>query len=382
LPEVAAVLQPGPIERELETCVAGGAFPGAVLRVSRGKEMLYHAAFGSRSLEPETTPMQADTIFDLSSLTKPLATTTAIMLLVREGKIRLDDRVTRFFPNFGVHGKIQVTIRSLLAHCSGLAGWKPFHKDIVRIEKQGRVSFLSSKGAKEWVYEQIQRDKLDYPTGSKSVYSDLGFILLGGVVELLAQVTLDRFVHERIVRPLGLRSTAFVDLTQLRTRRLAPVTELIAPTERCPWRGKVLCGEVHDDNAWAMGGVAGHAGLFANAADVDALAGRLVACFRGKDDFVPQEIVREFWTKDEAVADSTWALGWDTPTPGSSSAGTRMSRNAVGHLGFTGTSIWIDLERDLRVTLLTNRTHPKRDNERIREARPRIHDAVLEVFGG
>src|SRR6185436_6855448 len=180
LPEVAAVAQPGPIEREVEACIAGGAFPGAVLRVSRGTDILYHAAFGSRSLEPESTPMKADTIFDLASLTKPLATTTAIMLLVREGKIRLDDRVTRFFPNFGVHGKTHVTVRSLLAHCSGLAGWRPFHKEIVRIEKQGRVSFVSSKGAKEWVYEQVQREKPEYPTGSKSVYSDLGFILLGG----------------------------------------------------------------------------------------------------------------------------------------------------------------------------------------------------------
>jgi CubicO group peptidase (beta-lactamase class C family) len=378
---VAAVAQPGPIERELEACIAGGAFPGAVLRVSRGTEVVYHAAFGSRSLEPESTPMRADTIFDLASLTKPLATTTAIMLLVREGKVRLDDRVTRFVPNFGVHGKTHVTVRSLLAHCSGLAHWRPFHKEIVRIEKQGRVSFVSSKGAKEWVYEQVQREKPEYPVGTKSVYSDLGFILLGGVVELLAQIPLDRFVHERIVRPLGLRSTAFVDLTQLRTRRIAPVVDVIAPTERCPWRGKVLCGEVHDDNAWAMGGVAGHSGLFANAADVDTLAGRLLGCLRGRDDFVPQEIVREFWTKDGTVEDSTWALGWDTPSAASSSAGGRMSRHAVGHLGFTGTSIWIDLDRDLRVTLLTNRTHPRRDNERIRDARPRIHDAVMEVFG-
>ena len=120
--------------------------------------------------------------------------------------------------------------------------------------------------------------------------------------------------------------------------------------------------------------------LFANAADVDTLAGRLLGCLRGRDDFVPQEIVREFWTRDATVEDSTWALGWDTPSATSSSAGGRLSRHAVGHLGFTGTSIWIDLDRDLRVILLTNRTHPRRDNERIRDARPRIHDAVMEVL--
>jgi CubicO group peptidase (beta-lactamase class C family) len=205
-------------------------------------------------------------------------------------------------------------------------------------------------------------------------------MLLGELVEVVSRMPIDRFCHERIFRPLGLRATAFVDLSALRTRRLAPVAELIAPTERCPWRKRVLCGEVHDDNAWAMGGVAGHAGLFASAAEVDRLAGRLRACWRGEDDFVPREIVREFWSRDPLVEGSTWALGWDTPSPEGSSAGNRIGRNAVGHLGFTGTSLWIDLERDASVVLLTNRVHPRRDNERIREVRPRIHDAALEAL--
>jgi len=371
------------VEQEMAHAVQRGVFPGAVLLVREGTHVFYLRAFGYRQIEPSRATMAEDTIFDLSSLTKPLATTTAVMLLVRDGKLRLDDRVTRFLHNFGVYGKTHVTIRHLLSHSSGLAAWRPFFKDIQQIEKRGeKVNFLGSSTAKEYVYQAIGREKQESPAGSKAVYSDLGFILLGALVEMASGATLDRFYQERIVRPLGLRATSFIDLGMVRSRRIVPVTEMIAATERCPWRKRVLCGEVHDDNAWAMGGVAGHAGLFANAADVDTLAGRLLACLRGRDDFLPQEIVREFWTKDETVADSTWALGWDTPTPGSSSAGTRMSRNAVGHLGFTGTSIWIDLERDLRVTLLTNRTHPKRDNERIREARPRIHDAVLEVFGG
>jgi CubicO group peptidase (beta-lactamase class C family) len=197
-------------------------------------------------------------------------------------------------------------------------------------------------------------------------------------VELLGRMPLDRFCHERIFRPLGLRSTAFVDLALVRRGRLHTVPAAIAPTERCPWRKKVLCGEVNDDNAWAMGGVAGHAGLFANAAEVDALARRLRACFRGDDDFVPRDVVRQFWRKDQTAADSTWALGWDTPSPVDSSAGTRLGPHAVGHLGFTGTSLWIDLERDVQVTLLTNRVHPRRDNEHIREVRPKVHDAVME----
>jgi CubicO group peptidase (beta-lactamase class C family) len=370
----------GRVAEELERAVAAGAFPGAVILVSQGGRVLHHAAVGSRTFEPAATPMRPDTVFDLSSLTKPLATTTAFMLLVKEKKVQLDDRVTRFFHNFGVHGKTHVTFRQLLAHCSGLAAWRPFHREIEQMERQGRLNFLASRGAKEWVYEQIHRERPEYEIGAKSVYSDLGFMLLGELIELVSRMPLDRFCTERIFRPLGLRATGFIDLTALRTRRLAPVTEMIAPTERCPSRGRVLCGEVHDDNAYAMGGVAGHAGLFATAAEVDALAARLVACWRGDDDFVPREVVQEFWTRDPTVRGSDWALGWDTPAAAHSSAGTRIARRAVGHLGFTGTSLWIDLERELTVVLLTNRVHPTRDNDRIRDVRPRVHDAVVEAL--
>jgi CubicO group peptidase (beta-lactamase class C family) len=364
---------------EIEAAVAAGAFPGAVVLVSQAGRVLYHAAFGQRSREPESTPMRPDTIFDLSSLTKALATTTAFMLLVRERKVVLDDRVTRFFHNFGVHGKTHVTFRHLLAHCSGLAAWRSYYEEVMRIERQ-RVNFLASRGAKEFVYEQIHRERPEYEVGTRTVYSDLGFMLLGELIELVTRMPLDRFCHERIFRPLGLRSTAFIDLTALRARKLAPVTEMIAPTERCPWRKKVLCGEVHDDNAYAMGGVAGHAGLFANATDIDALATRLVACWRGADDFIPEDLVQQFWRRDAAVDGSTWALGWDTPSPSGSSAGRHISRNAVGHLGYTGTSLWIDLERDANAILLTNRVHPRRDDERIRKVRPRVHDAIFEAL--
>jgi CubicO group peptidase (beta-lactamase class C family) len=212
------------------------------------------------------------------------------------------------------------------------------------------------------------------------VYSDLGFILLGAVIEEVSGMTLDRFCHERIFRPLGLRATAFIDLSLLRARRLEPVTEMIAPTERCPWRKKVLCGEVHDDNAYAMGGVAGHAGLFSSAKDLDTILCRLKECYRNTAPFIPQRIVQEFWTRDQAVSDSTWCLGWDTPSPTNSSSGAYFSPHSVGHLGFTGTSAWLDLEHDRHVILLSNRVHPSRDNEQIRAFRPHIHDLIVKAL--
>ena len=249
------------------------------------------------------------------------------------------------------------------------------------MEKAGSLNFVASRGAKEFVYEQIHRERSEYETGTRAVYSDLGFMLLGALIELVSRASLDRFCQERIFRPLGLRSCAFIDLSQMRARKLSPVTDLIAPTERCPWRRHVLYGEVHDDNAYAMGGIAGHAGLFANAADIDALVSRLCACWRGEDDFVPQELMRLFWAREGTVQDSTWALGWDTPSATGSSAGGKIGPLAVGHLGFTGTSLWIDLARDAHVIFLTNRVHPQRDNERIRDVRPRVHDMVMEVLG-
>jgi CubicO group peptidase (beta-lactamase class C family) len=365
------------VEEEMQAAVARGVFPGAVLLVREADRVFYLRAFGERQLEPQRAPMQEGTIFDLSSLTKPLATGVALMLLVRDGKVRPDDRVTRFFHNFGVHGKTHVTMRHLLCHSSGLPGWRPYHKAILQIERRGeKVNFLGSDAAKEWVYQQISRERPEAPAGTKVLYSDLGFILLGALVELVTGTTLDRFCQERIFRPLGLRATSFIDLSLVRTRRIQPITEMIAATERCPWRKRVLCGEVHDDNAYAMGGVAGHAGLFGAARDIDTLLCRLKACWAGTDDFVPQAVVHQFWTRDSAIPSSSWTLGWDTPSPTNSAAGTLFSSNTVGHLGFTGTSFWMDLDRDRHVILLTNRVHPSRDNNAIKDFRPMIHDLI------
>jgi CubicO group peptidase (beta-lactamase class C family) len=156
--------------------------------------------------------------------------------------------------------------------------------------------------------------------------------------------------------------------------------ERFAPTELCPWRKKVLCGEVHDDNAYAMGGVAGHAGLFSSARDVHGLIACLSRCLRGADSFLPQGVVEEFVTRDESVEDSSFALGWDTPSAQASASGIRFSPRTVGHLGFTGTSIWWDLEKDCYVVLLSNRVHPTRKNEKIRQFRPHIHDLIMKAI--
>ena len=369
------------VERAMDEAVERRVFPGAVLLVREATRVFYLRAFGHRSLLPDVTPMREDTIFDVSSLTKAFATSVAMMLIVKEGKIRIDDRVTRFFHNFGVHGKIHVTFRHLLSHSSGLPAWRAYFKEIIETERtEGRINFLGSPAAKAFVYQRIHRERPETEPGTRALYSDLGFMLIGAAIEEVSGMGLDRFCHERIFRPMGLRSTAFVDLATLRAKRLEPVTDMIAPTEHCHWRKKILCGEVHDDNAYAMGGVAGHAGLFSNAKDLDAILCRLKDCYRNVGQIIPQRVLREFWKRDGSIQDSTWCLGWDSPSASGSSSGSYFSPHSVGHLGFTGTSVWLDLERDRHVILLSNRIHPDRNTDAIRAFRPVIHDLIAQAL--
>jgi CubicO group peptidase (beta-lactamase class C family) len=369
------------VEAAFGEAVDKGAIPGATLVVRAGGDIAYEGAFGFRAIVPDRSPMRLETVFDLSSLTKPLATTIAVMMLTREAKMRLDDRLTRFFHNFGVHGKGHVTFRHLLAHSSGLAAWRPFYQQIAGVERSGKVNFMASRGAKEFVYEEIHREKPEAPTATKMIYSDLNFMLLGEAVEQVTGVGLNRFCRDKVFRPLGLRATDFIDISLVRTRRLEPVPEMFASTAVCPLRKRLLVGEVDDENAYAMGGVSGHAGLFAPVKEVDRIVAELLASYQGLSDFVPQKIVQQFWTRDTAVRGSTWALGWDSPSPEYSSSGHRFSAAAVGHLGFTGTSIWIEPARGIAISLLTNRVHPRRDNQAIRDFRPKIHDLIMEALG-
>lgn len=357
-------------------------FPGAVLLVGRAGEVLFHEAVGSRAVVPARAPMALDTVFDIASLTKALVTTTLVMQLLDEGKLDINNRVSRFFQTFGTYGKEQMTLRHLLAHCSGYPAVIPFYRRIQEADRGERAGIMGTRAAAQLVYNEISRARLENMPGKAAKYSDVGFILLGHVVETArGGKALDRIAVEKIFAPLNLRDTGFIDLGQIRRSGLEPIAERIAATAECPWRRRVLCGEVYDDNAWAMGGVAGHAGVFSTATDVHRIAAALIECWHGRGTFVSRDTVRQFWRVDGTVPGSTWALGWDTPTRGESSSGRFFSDSAVGHLGFTGCSIWIDPERELDVVLLTNRIHPSIDNVRIREFRPRIHDLVMQTLG-
>jgi CubicO group peptidase (beta-lactamase class C family) len=272
------------------------------------------------------------------------------MMLVDEHTLDLDAPVTRYVPAFAAGGD-SVTIRHLLTHSSGLAAWQPLFREV---------------HSRAEMFARVNATPLEAPPGTRTAYSDLGAILLTEVVEGLMGHRLDTLLEARVFSPLGMRDTRFLPPATLRAR--------IAPTENDPWRGRVLRGEVHDENAAAMGGVSGHAGLFSTAADLVKFAQLLL---RGGEGLVRPETIALF-TRVQNQSFSSRALGWDTPSAGSS-AGTKLSPSAFGHTGFTGTSIWIDPAQDLFIILLTNRVHPSRNNELIREVRPRVADLAAEA---
>jgi len=347
--------------------IAGSVFPGAVLLCARGSEILFHEAYGVANLM-DLRPIQKNDIFDLASLTKPLATAIAVSLLVKSGNISLDTLLGDILPDLKKTSKSVVSIDMLLRHTSGLPAHREFFKTIIR--KQGRENISS----RQLLRKLILSEPLDAEPGFKQVYSDLGYILLSWVIEIVSRQRLDEFVRENIYEPLGIRDLFFIDLNG----ELIQKNRLVS-TQTCPWRRKTLTGEVEDDNAWAAGGIEGHAGLFGSATAIHSLCCEILSALcHGTPLILDPDLFTSFVTKEEG---RDMVAGFDTPSKDKSSAGHFFSPSSVGHLGFTGTSFWIDPTSGLIVILLTNRVHPSRANQKIRSFRPRLHDLISMEFG-
>ena len=372
----------GRVDRAIAKSIASAEIPGAVAgaRMPKNDETLeYFSERGLAVLQPERIPMARRTIFDLASLTKPIATTTAILLLVDEGAVELDAPVAKYLPLFSERGKEQVTIRHLLTHSSGLKPWRAYHEIFLQKERKTGETLIGSPEARTSVIDRTVRSALVHESGEAAVYGDLDFIVLGAVVEAVGGQRLDNFCRERIFEPLEMADTFFIPIGRDAQSLPEPTKRRIAATENCPWRDRILWGEVHDPNASVMGGVAGHAGLFSTIDDVMKFAQVIIDSWHGRSELLPQEPLRQFLTRQDLPLSSDWALGWDTPTEGASSSGKHFSKNSVGHLGFTGTSLWIDLDRELTIALLTNRVHLIAKKSRF-GLRPIVHDAIVEAF--
>ena len=372
---------PHVIQTALQSAADDGVFPGAQLAVRVHGELQCVVVAGRLSSEPPGLPVHTTTIYDLASLTKPVATVTSVLLLIQRSKVVLEDPVQEILTELEGTPIGQATVRDLLTHRSGLPGWRPFYERLngggVEPEPSG-----AHQSTTQQVLKMIRDEPLMYLRGERSIYSDLGFMLLGFLVERVSGMTLDLWCEEAIVRPLRAAPIMFCPAAgraQLDVAR--PIVDVlrIAPTEQDEWRNRLLCGEVHDENAAAMGGVAGHAGLFGTAESVLAVSGAWLRGYHGRESILEGELVRQFTTRQESRARSSWALGWDTPSAPSSS-GSSFSERSFGHLGYTGTSLWIDPLCELEVVLLSNRVHPSRRNEKIKAFRPYIHDLVYREF--
>jgi len=354
--------------------LASGIFPGAVCGVAVGppeRRGIFVKAWGrlfAPSLRhPEDQPLREDVVFDLASLTKPLATVLAVLCLRRAMGLDWDTPLPSLLDGPIPADKAGITLRHLLAHASGLPAHRPYFETLRTLPRGHRKAAIQAA---------ILAEPLDALPGTQAIYSDLGFLLLGFMLEERLGQPLDQLVRERVLAPIGL--TAAIGFNPIGRPFFAPGTPF-APTEDCPWRGSILRGEVHDDNAHVLGGVAGHAGLFGTAGGVLALATHLLDLVRGRathPGFSPADLCLAAQPA-HLPPGSPWGLGFDTPSPQGSSAGRHLSPVSFGHLGFTGTSLWCDPRQDLVIVLLTNRVHPRRDNVLIRDFRPRFHDAVV-----
>jgi CubicO group peptidase (beta-lactamase class C family) len=338
----------------LHRAIAERAFPAASVEVGTANHPLWSESFGRLTFDDDAPPTRGDTVFDLASLTKVLSTTPLMMRQVERGALDLDEPIARYLPTWDADDRQSVTIRDLLAHCSGLPAHRRFYVDL-----QGRAAIEAA----------IAATPLEYPPRAQSIYSDLGFMLLGFLLEDLAPLPVQfDTLREQMG---GIQDLQFHPPPQWKKRT--------APTRDHEQRGR-LAGEVDDDNAWALGGAAGHAGLFGTAAAVGDCARHVLQVLDGRVGAFRRDTLQMFIARRTDVPGSSRALGWDTMLP-TSSCGTRMSPRAFGHTGFTGTSLWIDPDAGIYVVLLTNRVHPTPANEAIKEVRRDLHDAVMETVG-
>lgn len=348
----------------LESAIAERAFPGAAFGVLSKGKILALDGVGSFTYDPGSPAISPNTIYDLASVTKVLATTSAAMLLYGRGALDLDRPLGDVLPGFVVgmpsaRERCKVALRTLLAHSSGLPAY---------------ARLFEHYPTPDALLGACLHMPLEVPPGTRSEYSDIGFILLGKALEVISKESLESFCEREVFAPLGMTATRYKPHSAWRA--------FIPPTVNDKtFRRRVIQGEVHDENCFVLNGASGHAGLFSSTLDVLRYASCILSGGKtpaGQTLFQP-EAVRLFATRQTSPPDSSRALGWDTPS-GESSSGHRLSKNSIGHLGYTGTSLWIDPEQELAITLLTNRTWPDRSSQAIRKTRPAFHDAVFDAI--
>lgn len=367
-----------PVDEMVSQAITEGVFPGACYLVSHKGKVVHRKAQGRDTYCPESKATSFDTVWDLASVSKVVGTTTGAMLLYDQGKLNFDQPVSEIIPEFAQNGKESITVRNLLLHDSGLAAFRAYHQTLRTPEQ---------------VIQAIYAEKLTNPVGKKMVYSDLGMITFGKIIEALSGRTFTAFLNEQVFDRLEMGMTMYSPVPQIRER--------CAPTESIePWRQAVrkergsetpeiqkletqpdgtrwIKGEVHDPTATVLAGVAGHAGLFSTLDDLSKFMAMMMA--KGRDLIKPTTV--EMFTKRQSAASSR-GFGWDTNAGHKASAGSKFSETSFGHTGYTGTSIWGDFQNETYTILLTNRVHPTSENNKLIPWRAKFHDKVFDAIHG
>ncbi len=378
------------VDRSMHDAVRTGIFPSAELVVAKKGAPAHHQFYGDA---------RTGTMYDIASLTKPLSTATLIMLLTHEDKLDPTQTLNEFFPTIE-EAKKGITIFDLMNHKAGLPAWRPYYRELPS-------ALIGTPEGRRYIIDACLNEPLEHAPGATTLYSDLGYIILGEILEKAGDAPLDRLFADRIAVPLALTDTFFVHnkgadirTTSRRTDTTAaqhvPVgvptphtttghlKRRFAATEDCPWRGRVIHGEVHDQNTYAMGGVAGHAGLFSTGENIHRFIAAFMKGFLGDGGLVPRATLERFFPLEGALitppSPGTHVGGWDTPSAERSAAGHYASPNSIGHLAYTGCSIWIDQKQDFWVILLSNRIHPQATNEKIKAFRAHIHDVIYTTM--
>ncbi|MEK6704409.1 MAG: serine hydrolase domain-containing protein [Bdellovibrionota bacterium] len=352
----------------LRSGVETGVAPGVVAGLWSKKEpdCFFIAALGNRCVLPAAMPMLPDTVFDLSSVSKVFGTATLAAMLVERKWIDWDTEIGSFFQQYLRSG---IRVRHLLGHTAGFSAWEPFWQKMRHVLSVERIERVPVEERQRAMRDVVLNLKLLGRPGEHCVYSDISFLILGFVLEEVTQMPLDRAVKTMLWDSMGIEGAFYKRVTKSVNE---DTLDVAAATENCPWRGGVLQGQVHDDNCWAMGGYGGHAGAFASAREILHFSKRLMM------GFLTKETLNAMWSRIPEPPGCERTLGWDTPSGSDSATGRSFSPSSVGHLGFTGTSLWIDPGAEIAVVLLTNRVHPSRDNMKIKGFRPRFHDALRD----
>lgn len=344
-------------EKLINQAIEQADFPSATLLAAKAGQPQYYRSFGKARL---------DSVYDLASLTKVLATTTVVMRLVDLKKLRVGDTVARHIPSLKNREIGSLRLSQLLTHTSGLIAWRPYY-EALRQEPRGQRRKL--------LHQRLANETLLTAPGHETVYSDLGLLLLQWVIEKRTGTALDQLFIKLVSSPLSLGHMGFRPLWSDPTAPAETQDWHLIATETCPWRKRRLVGEVHDDNSFSLGGVTGHAGLFSSAHDIHLLCRELHAAYCGRRSIFSPKTVRLFWHWRQDGCHR--ALGWDRPAEQQKSAGRLFSHNSVGHLGFTGTSLWLDLDRGVWIIFLCNRVYRGREPNPMPKFRPKLHNAVM-----